>query len=304
MTEISFNGGRFVSNREELNYEEVLNHFPCASIIRILTYNISRNQQDDKLLNALKETNADVQIITNVPSTIITNKHVVNHKQDENVKFHLHLREENGESNTSIGIKMNAHWYFHSTKDLCFTFVNPVFEGVKKAYGKDVFFIANDASIMATREKLQELSALEELVMVGYPIGLSDTRNNYPIFRKGYTSAHPAVDFNDDGIGLVDMACFPGSSGSPIFILNEGGYRDKRGNSYFGRSRILLLGILYAGPQYDARGEIVVKTIPTSKQVVESNTSIMTNLGYYIKAEELCEFQNFIEKGVLNGTIK
>ena len=182
----------------------------------------------------------------NIYPTIITNKHVVNHKQDENVKFHLHLREENGESNTSIGIKMNAHWYFHSTKDLCFTFVNPVFEGVKKAYGKDVFFIANDASIMATREKLQELSALEELVMVGYPIGLSDTRNNYPIFRKGYTSAHPAVDFNDDGIGLVDMACFPGSSGSPIFILNEGGYRDKRGNSYFGRSRILLLGILYA----------------------------------------------------------
>lgn len=73
--------------------------------------------------------------------------------------------------------------------------------------------MANDESIMATKEKLKDLSALEELVMVGYPIGLSDTRNNYPIFRKGYTSAHPAVDFNDDGIGLVDMACFPGSSG-------------------------------------------------------------------------------------------
>lgn len=82
---------------------------------------------------------------------------------------------------------------------------------------------------MATRENSKSCR-LEELVMVGYPIGLSDTRNNYPIFRKGYTSAHPAVDFNDDGIGLVDMACFPGSSGSPIFILNEGGYRDKRGN--------------------------------------------------------------------------
>lgn len=151
-------------------------------------------------------------------------------------------------------------------------------------HGKDVFFMANDESIMATKEKLKDLSALEELVMVGYPIGLSDTRNNYPIFRKGYTSAHPAVDFNDDGIGLVDMACFPGSSGSPIFIFNEGSYRDKHGNVRLGTSRILLLGILYAGPQYDARGEIVVKTIPTSKQVVESNTSIMTNLGYYIKA--------------------
>lgn len=214
--------------------------------------------------------------------TIITNKHVVNYNQYENVKFHLHLKEENGESNKSVGVQVNANWYFHSTKDLCFTFVNPVFEDVKRIYGKNVFYVANDASIMATKEKLKELSALEELVMVGYPIGLSDTRNNYPIFRKGYTSAHPAVDFNDDGIGLVDMACFPGSSGSPIYILNEGGYRDKRGNSYFGKSRVLLLGILYAGPQYDARGEIVVKTIPTSKHIVELNTSITTNLGYYI----------------------
>lgn len=76
----------------------------------------------------------------NIYTTIITNKHVVNHKQDENVRFHLHLREENGESNNSAGVQMNAHWYFHSTKDLCFTFVNPVFEMVKRAYGKDVFF--------------------------------------------------------------------------------------------------------------------------------------------------------------------
>lgn len=75
-----------------------------------------------------------------------------------------------------------------------------------------MFYIADDAGILATDEKIKDLSALEELVMVGYPIGLADARNNYPIFRKGYTAAHPAVDFNEDGIGLVDMACFPGSS--------------------------------------------------------------------------------------------
>ena len=38
---------------------------------------------------------------------IITNKHVVNYKQDENVKFHLHLQDEDGESNSSIGIELN-----------------------------------------------------------------------------------------------------------------------------------------------------------------------------------------------------
>ena len=37
--ELSFTGGRFVSNRGELNYKEVLEHFPNASIIRIITIN-------------------------------------------------------------------------------------------------------------------------------------------------------------------------------------------------------------------------------------------------------------------------
>ena len=124
----------------------------------------------------------------NIYPTIITNKHVVNHKQDENVKFHLHLREENGESNTSIGIKMNAHWYFHSTKDLCFTFVNPVFEGVKKAYGKDVFFIANDASIMATREKLQELQRNTQMHCLKQPVKRHYLIQLHPVIRVLKTS--------------------------------------------------------------------------------------------------------------------
>lgn len=70
------------------------------------------------------------------------------------------------------------------------------------------------------------------------------------------------------------------------------------------RPRVILLGILFAGPQYNAGGDIVVKTIPTSKQVIELNTRITTNLGYYIKAEELGEFQKFIEQGVASGNIK
>ena len=66
--ELQFDGGRFVSNPEELNYKEVLDDFPNAKIIRILTYNISKNQRQDALLDALRNTSASVQIITNVPS--------------------------------------------------------------------------------------------------------------------------------------------------------------------------------------------------------------------------------------------
>lgn len=68
--ELSFDGGKFVSSDGELNYNEVLADFPTAKIIRILTYNISKSQRRDALMDALKnaDADADVQLITNVPS--------------------------------------------------------------------------------------------------------------------------------------------------------------------------------------------------------------------------------------------
>lgn len=208
---------------------------------------------------------------------IITNKHVVNFKQNATMTFFLHLQNGDDESNESYQVTLITDWIFHSTKDLCFCFVNPVFEYVRKQTGKNVFYIAIDESILPTQKMLEDLSALEELVMVGYPIGLWDKKNNLPIFRKGYTAAHPAIDFNEAGIGLVDMACFPGSSGSPIYILNEGGYKDKMGNLNWGTSRIIFMGTLFSGPIYDATGKLIVTNIPTAHQIVESHTGVMVN---------------------------
>ena len=232
---------------------------------------------------------------------IITNNHVVNYNSNETMTFYLHLRNGENESNESYQVTLTLNWIFHSKKDLCFCFVNPVFEFVKKQTGKDVFYIAIDETILPSQKMLEELSALEELVMVGYPIGLWDRNNNFPIFRKGYTASHPAIDFNESGIGLVDMACFPGSSGSPIYILNEGGYKDKVGNLNWGQSRIIFIGTLFSGPIYDATGKLVVTDIPTSNQVVESHTGIMVNLGYYIKSSEILEFKNIIKEILEQG---
>ena len=225
---------------------------------------------------------------------IITNKHVVNYNQNETMTFYLHLHNGEDKSDENYQVTLKTNWIFHSNKDLCFCFVNPVFEYVKKQTGKCVFYIAIDETILPTQEMLENLSALEELVMVGYPIGLWDKQNNFPIFRKGYTSSHPAIDFNEKGIGLVDMACFPGSSGSPIYILNEGGYKDKMGNLNWGQSRIIFLGTLFSGPVYDATGKLVVTDIPTSQQIVQAHTGVMVNLGYYIKASEILEFKRIV----------
>ena len=66
--ELSFDSGRFVAHHGRLNYQEVLDDFPNAHLIRIITYNISKNQRMDALLEALKTVSADTKIITNIPS--------------------------------------------------------------------------------------------------------------------------------------------------------------------------------------------------------------------------------------------
>ena len=224
---------------------------------------------------------------------IITNKHVVNNKTQEEVTFTLHLKNEDDSSTENLNIVYNTNWYFHSKYDLCFCFINPIFELVKQQTGKDVFYRTNLEEIIPSQNKLDELSQLEEVVMIGYPIGLTDSKNNFPIFRKGFTATHPAIDFEGQKIGLVDMACFPGSSGSPIFILNEHGYADKKGNIYLDGRRVILLGIQFSVPVYNAEGNI---QIITSNPTMHISTQQMTNLGFYIKASELLEFKETIKR--------
>lgn len=128
---------------------------------------------------------------------IITNKHVVNYNEHEKVTFFVHTKDNNGDPSGNIKIQYDTNWIFHRDKDICFCYVNPIFEEIKNRYNKEVFYIANDTDLIPTQEKLEELSALEELVMVGYPIGLWDQVNNFPIFRKGFTACHPGIDFNE-----------------------------------------------------------------------------------------------------------
>lgn len=70
MMKLTFNGGEFVCNENGLNYETVLEDFKAAKMIRILTYNISKNIKDDKLIELLENIHdtVDIEIITNIPS--------------------------------------------------------------------------------------------------------------------------------------------------------------------------------------------------------------------------------------------
>lgn len=174
--------------------------------------------------------------------------------------------------------------------DLCAMPLAP-FIRAAESQGKSVFYIPLDLELIPDQSKLGTLSALEEIVMIGYPNGIWDEVNNKPIFRKGITATHPCFDYNGKKEFMIDAACFPGSSGSPVFILNENGYSDKSGNTYIGAKRLLLMGTLYAGPQHTATGEVRIVNVPTS-QVPIAVSAIPNNLGLVIKSERIHELES------------
>lgn len=71
---VHISDGEVILGRESMNYQIVLDDFPKAKQVRILTYNISRNQYKNELINALKsiKEDADVKIVSNIPSRMPT----------------------------------------------------------------------------------------------------------------------------------------------------------------------------------------------------------------------------------------
>lgn len=159
-------------------------------------------------------------------------------------------------------------------------------EGIK------IFYIPLSIKMIPDESIIKDLSALEEIVMVGYPIGLSDSYNHKPIIRKGSTATHPRNDYQGKKEILIDMPCFPGSSGSPVFILNEGSYSTPNG-LYMG-TRIYFIGVLYGGPEFTTAGTLQFGALPTMPKVL---TNIPINLGIMIKTQRIIEFEKIFKDG-------
>ena len=123
--------------------------------------------------------------------TLITNKHVINNNPNETIEICLHLSDLDGNPIGNKEITCKLDWYFHSSKDLCFACIGSLLSQIE-ANGEHLFIRYVGEDILITEEKINNLDALEEVTMVGYPIGISDEVNNLPIFRKGYTASHPA----------------------------------------------------------------------------------------------------------------
>ena len=228
---------------------------------------------------------------------LVTNKHVIKDAISGVLNFHFTDRTNGAYTIGTPTSPFQNGFIPHDNADLCAmplhgiigqvnTSINPITDWHQQTkQQKKVFYHSLNFNHLVN---FQNEKAIQDILMVGYPIGISDDVNNFPIVRKGITSSHLRTDFQGKPEVLIDAACFPGSSGSPVFLCQS------PGSNFF---RAKLLGTFWGGPQYTANGNIVCndntigcEEIPTTYTA----TRIPANLGFVIKSTELMKLQEKI----------
>lgn len=230
---------------------------------------------------------------------IVTNKHVVANANTG--KFHVTLATDEGLPDTGkhqlfqfANFEQQCVKHPDSNVDLAAFLIGPLLNQVEQSGGK-LFYFPLQTELIPKAEERKSYSSMEDIVMIGYPNGIWDAKNNLPVIRKGITATHANVPWNGKSEFLTDIASFPGSSGSPVFLANIGGYMDNNGNTYMGSHRIRLLGVHYAGAMHTASGEIQIVTAPTSNVPVPI-TQIPNNIGVAINSKEIFGLEKEVER--------
>lgn len=106
----------------------------------------------------------------------------------------------------------------------------------------EVFFRSANQNMIPNEEEWNNFAAIEDITFIGYPNGLYDNENKISIIRRGITATPLWNQFNGEEAFLIDAGVFPGSSGSPVFIYNQGAYAIKNGIAL--GNRLFFIGII------------------------------------------------------------
>ena len=226
---------------------------------------------------------------------IITNRHVVEGAAELSFRFNLH--PDDAANREGFLIRVTDPWatilpHPDPDVDLVVIMVGPLFAAMKDKFGVMPSAAFANASHIPDEAQLASFDAVQEVVMVGYPLGLYDPVNNAAIVRKGVTASPLRNRYYGRDEFLVDLPVFEGSSGSPILVVNEGTYFDA-GRVVLNGRRVYILGVLFAGYETTKEGDIVARPAPTSRQQV--NMKFGVNLGLCLRSSRISEMRTVID---------
>lgn len=242
---------------------------------------------------------------------LVTNRHVL--EKANELTFHITVADAEGDP-TSEHLDYHIQlqnkpgiliYHPNPNVDLAILLIRGLLIEIFNKTQKRLFFKTVSSAQIANLSD-NKFDALEEVLMVGYPVGLWDSVNNRPLFRRGITATDPKVDYMGQPIFLIDCACIQGSSGSPVFYVRKGLFTDKFGKplNRLGEE-IELMGIQCAMPDIKQVAVLDVLEVPTVKKAV-GELQVSINIGHIIKAEKLIDFIPILQERlkILEGMLQ
>lgn len=231
----------------------------------------------------------------NEVSLLVTNKHVLEDCDAITALCHEAVEGGAGPSGqiarAELTLPTGPAWQHSDVAvDLCAVPFGKILNQAVAA-GKPLFLKTLSLDNLPSDDQWENFDSIEDVVMIGCPRGIYDEFNNLPIARRGITATPLGKLYGGREEFMVDMACFPGSSGSPVFLLDKGGHFDRSQNSFvLGQGRFFFVGILYAGPLITNQGEIVLSQQPRVE------IAAMMHLGQVIRSSALRELDAEIQR--------
>ena len=230
---------------------------------------------------------------------LVTNKHMIEDWKSISLNILKADQEGNpiiGESETLTIENSNGSWISHPNVDLSVFPIKSLIEQKREA-GIILYCKFIPEELIPTKNNINTISSIEDILIIGYPDGMSDSKNNLQIVRRGITATDYKIDYEGKKEFLIDASIFKGSSGSPILICNIGSFNNANGELCLG-NRIKFLGVQYRGEFSKYKQNIFVKN--KEDKFVNAPDILSTyfnDICFCVKSECLLDFKSELEKG-------